>query len=139
MKHILTFSDDLFSINDSMEVESGTELARLDTGEKVVTLEIRGEVRVKYRDIVYKTPAQFPKELQDFFHKADYSSHDIPDADTLDIIDNNWAEVFLWKKGKNGTLNWTGSSDVIDLGGFDNPADIYNFLYETLLAFTQID
>lgn len=129
MKYNLSFCDDIFDINDSMEVESGTELARLEAGENVVTLEVRGDVRVRYKDEIYKTPCQFPEELMQLFHDRMAFEND-----DVEVIDNNWGEVFLWKK-EDGKLVWTGESDVVDDMTFNNAADVFSFLKDTLDTF----
>lgn len=131
-KHILTFAPDLFSVNDSMEVESGTELARLDTGDTVVTLEVRGDVDVEYKGKSYRSPAKFPPELLEIMHNG----YDSDESGTLNVIDNNWAEVFCWEKKDGGKLSWTGQSDVVDLE-FDNPSDIYSFLLDCATIFEE--
>jgi len=125
MKYNLCFCDDIFGINDSMEVESGTELARLESGEHVVTLEVRGDVRVRYKDEIYETQCQFPEELLQLFHNGQADQEH-----GVEVIDNNWLEVFLWiRKGKK--LEWTGESDVVD-AGFDTVTDVFTFLKDCL-------
>ena len=125
MKYNLSFCDDIFNINDSMEVESGTELARLESGDHVVTFEARGDVRVRYKDEIYKTPCQFPEELMQLFHNGQADQEH-----GVEVIDNNWLEVFLWiRKGQK--LEWTGESDVVD-AGFDTATDVFAFLKDCL-------
>ena len=103
---------DLSNINDSMELESGIEIARLENDKYAVTLEVRGEVRVVFDDEVYKSVSQMPDELVQLFH--DGKAYD----DERVYVDmNNWFEVFFWeKKGKK--LVWTNWSDEDDFGGF---------------------
>lgn len=100
---------DLRDINDSMELDSGREIARLEKGKYVVTLEVRGEVRVCYKDSIYTCASDMPKELLQMFHdwKPEYE-------EIVDCRMNNWFEVFLWKKGKDGELYWRGISDICD-------------------------
>lgn len=100
---------DLSNINDSMELDSGQEIARLEKGEYVVTLEVHGSVRVLYKDNIYKCASQMPEELIQMFHnwKPEYE-------DIVDCGMNNWFEMFLWEKGEDGELKWLGVSDVCD-------------------------
>lgn len=102
-------------INNSMELDSGTEIARLSletpNGTIVATLEIRGDVRVYYKDETYRCSSQMPEELVEMFHdwKDEYNS-------VVNVVNNNWPEVFLWKK-EDDKLIWTGNSDVADAEG----------------------
>ena len=102
-------------INNSMEMDSGIEIARLTLetpkGTLVATLEIRGDVRVYYKDETYKCASQMPDELIKMFH--DGTTDENKD---VSIVDNNWPEVFLWTKEGN-ELIWTGYSDVADAEG----------------------
>ena len=102
---------DLSNINDSMELESGQVIATLEMGEQLVSLEVHGDVRVIYKDEVYKTQSQFPEELMQMFH--DCSAFESP---LVEIQDNNWFEMFLYEK-KHTTWKWTGEADVVDVEG----------------------
>ena len=99
---------DINDINDSMEVESGTTFARLEKGKYVVTLEVKGDVRVLYKDEIYKTPCRFPEELAKMFH--DGTAWGNP---KIEIAYNNWGEIFISEK-KGNVIKWTGISDVVD-------------------------
>lgn len=103
-----TCVNDIADINDSMEVESGTTLARLEKGKYVVTLEVKGDVRVLYKDEIYKTQCQFPEELAKMFH--DGTAWGNP---KVEIAFNNWGEIFIFEK-KGNVIEWTGISDVVD-------------------------
>ena len=120
----------LEDINDSMELNSGQEIARLYDNELCATLEVLGDVDVLYRGREYRAAGKFPKTLTKLFHegKAD-RKHGV------EVIDNNWFEVFVWnvKKNDNGreTLEWTGISDVADAEGM-TPEEIRRMLSDTL-------
>ena len=131
MKYVITYCEDIFDINDSMEVESGTELARLQAGDNVVTLEVKGDVRVRYKGEIYKTPAQFPRELLDLFHDNEANA-----VNGVEVIDNNWGELFYWTM-KNGTLEWTGDSELVDDISFKDFTDLVLTLKESLESYLE--
>jgi len=120
----------LEDINDSMELDSGQEIARLYDEDLCATLEVRGEVDVIYRGREYRTAGKFPETLTKLFHegKAD-RKHGV------EVIDNNWFEVFVWNVKKNDndreTLEWTGIADVADAEGM-TPEEIRGMLSDTL-------
>lgn len=106
---------DMTGINNSMELDSGIEVARhtrtTPKGILVATLEIRGDVRVYYKDGTYRCASQMPEELLAMFHdwKPEYS-------ESVNVVNNNWPEVFLWTK-EDDKLVWTGESEVADAEG----------------------
>lgn len=110
-KNIITFNSyiDLSDVNSSMELDSGQEVARLEKGKYVVTLEVRGDVKVQYRDCTYRCASNMPEELIQMFHewKPEYEK-------VVNCVMNNWFELFLWEKGEDGMLHWSGISDVCD-------------------------
>lgn len=99
---------DLTDINDSMELESGQEIARYEKDGFVVTLEVHGDVRVIYDDTSYRSVHSMPEELIEMFHNGTAGTN--PDV-YIDM--NNWFEVFFWER-KDNILVWTGLSDVVD-------------------------
>lgn len=101
------YNIDLTDINDSMELDSGQEVARYDKDDFCVTIEVKGSVRVIYKDEVYKTASKMPDELLKLFHdgKAD-------DNPGVYIDMNNWFESLFWKRNEKNELEWTGFSDV---------------------------
>ncbi len=116
---------DMSRINNSMELDSGVEVARLTRGPLVATLEIRGEVKVDYDGCRYRCASQMPDELIAMFHdwKEGYEKK-------VDVDMNNWPEIFIWtRRGKK--LVWTGYSDVADAEGA-SPEEIQALLAEYL-------
>lgn len=116
---------DLTDINSSMELESGQEIARLRRGDRVVTVEVRGEVRVVYKKQTYKSVSQMPEELIQMFRngKAFNSKKVFVDM-------NNWFEVFTWTL-QDGKLVWTGNSDVVDVEN-NTPEQMRAFLTDIM-------
>lgn len=108
-----------------MEVPSGTELARLEIDNLVITLEIRGEVRVTFQGTEYKDVDDFPPTLLYKFHTGE--AYEDPN---IYIEDNNWAELFIWEK-MGRIMTWTGFSEVTDLDG-SNKEELYQSLKEML-------
>ena len=116
---------DLTNINSSMELESGQEIARLRRGDRMVTIEVRGEVRVVYKKQTYKSVSQMPEELIQMFRngKAFNSKKVFVDM-------NNWFEVFTWTL-QDGKLVWTGNSDVADVEN-NTPEQMRAFLTDVM-------
>ena len=112
---------DLTDINDSMELNSNQEIASYEKDGFVVTLEVRGAVRVVYKNNVYKDASQMPEELIRIFHDGK-----VLDNEDLYVDDNNWFETFFWERNGN-SLEWTRLSDVVDAEN-SSPEDIREFL-----------
>ena len=127
-KNVITFENyiDLSNVNNSMELDSGQEVARFEKGNYAVTLEVRGDVKGQYKDWTYKHASSMPEELIRMFHnwKPEYE-------EIVNCYMNNWFEIFLWKKGKDGMLHWLGISDVCDIENEDE-ASIRKSLEEYL-------
>lgn len=98
---------DISNINDSMELDSGQEIAYLKKGPYMVTLEVCGEVKVRYKNRTYKTASRMPEELIQQFHNGTAYENE----DFVDIIFNNWLETFIWEK-EGDEYECTGISDV---------------------------
>lgn len=109
----------LDKIYDSMQLDSNQTIAHLKIDGYDITLEVKGHVRVVYKDQVYKHASDFPNELLQLF--AEQKAGDCPD---LFVDDNNWFEVFIEKDGV------FMSSEVADFCGLDVPS-IFSYLYET--------
>ena len=105
---------DLRKINDSMELDSGTDLATLkitlgDGRAIKATLEVRGEVRVHYLGDIYTCASNMPKDLVELFHNGGWD----PDDGSVIVDDNNWFEVFV--EDGNGVID----SVLVDAEGLD--------------------
>lgn len=115
----------LTNINSSMELESGREIARLRRGDRLVTVEVRGEVRVDYKKQTYKSVSQMPKDLVEMFRNGNaFNSKKV-------FVDmNNWFEVFTWTL-QDGKPVWTGNSDVVDVEN-NTPEQMRAFLTDVM-------
>lgn len=100
---------DIADFNDSMELDSGQEVARYVEDCWAVTLEVCGHVRVYYKDDVYKAASQMPDELLQLFHEGKADA-----AHGVEVDENNWFEMFVWYRKEDGRLVWSGYSDVVD-------------------------
>lgn len=95
---------------DSMLLDSGQYVATLKYKGFEANIRVCGEVDVEYEGSDYKAACQMPEELLAKFR--DNSAYSDPD---VNIIDNNWFEVFIDKDDK-----WTGYSEVIDMDSTEN-------------------
>ena len=102
----------LRNINDSMELDSGQVIAELTTDTHLMSLEVCGDVRVHFDGDVFKCASQMPKELLKIIHDGEAF-----DNDRVNVIDNNWFELFLYEKDGKG-WKWTGISDLWDCEGY---------------------
>ena len=93
------------TINDSMQLDSGTCLAHLKIDGMEISLEVRGQVRVVWNPepdgttdggSVYTCASQFPDDLMRVFAERMNTA----DMTNIFIDDNNWFEVFIEKNGK---------------------------------------
>ena len=92
-------SIDLTKINDSMELDSGQEIAELKIhrdSDITITLVVHGNVTVIYKDKVYNHASEMPEELISLFHNEGYS----PNHDDLSINENNWFEIYIEEDGQ---------------------------------------
>lgn len=95
---------DIDDINDSMECDTGTELARLRDGNYIAVLKVVGRVEVLYKDDIYTVPGKFPKELKEAFHNGTAS-----EDQNIEIRNNNWFEIWIYKlqEGKEILTNYS--------------------------------
>ena len=94
----------LSKLKNSMLLDSGQEVIALKYKGYDISVRVCGDVRVTYKDNLYKASSQMPEELLEKFR--DSSAYEDPD---VTIIDNNWFEAFIDKDG-----TWTGWSTVVD-------------------------
>lgn len=106
---ILEFNSkfDLTNINDSMELDSGQTVAQLrikldadnpnhDDTDVLITLEVQGDVKVFYKNEMYKCASQMPDELIKIFHDG----YEDPEAIGLNVCENNWFEIYIEEDGQ---------------------------------------
>ena len=119
---------DMTKIVDSMQLDSGTEIAGMKLDNITVSLEVRGEVRVWWNENgdpfdgdCYTTPSEFPRELKDLIA----GDNRWWDCDKRVYIDNNnWFEVFTAVDD-----TYVPDADVVDVEGM-TPVEIFTMLYD---------
>lgn len=129
LKFTLNRNVDYDTLTDSMQLDSGTELAKLTVDGFVIYLEVRGSVRVVWNPDpngrpthVYKEASRFPEELMKVFKEG----LDTSAMRNLRIDDNNWFEIFVDVNGENY------SSEVVNLKNY-NPDTIFCSLWAAYL------
>ena len=121
----------LLAINDSMELDSGQEVASLEIQQKgktkvTITIEVQGCVKVDYKDNRYKCASQMPQELLDIFHNG----YEDPEAIGLNVIENNWFEIYI----EDGGL--CVDSDVVFVEGYSE-IELLSLMVDTYLEYTK--
>ena len=94
----------LTGIVDSMQIDSGTRIAKLETDKYILSLDVVGDVRVfwnpdpnkswrSHDTEEYRKPSDFPDELMQLF-----AEHRAYGLENLSIDNNNWFEATISKK-----------------------------------------
>ena len=78
-------------VTDSLHLESGTKVASGQVGKVKFLIEVHGDVRVLYKDEIYKSPDRFPEELREIIRRKEQYTH--PE---IEIGNNNWFELMMW-------------------------------------------
>ena len=97
-------------ISDSLLLSSGTEIFSAILDEKWhVFLRVCGDVRILWKDQIYKDVSQFPDELKEFIRTKNIFVDSLPEDSS--VINNNWYELFIYDNDCNCL-----KSDVCDIG-----------------------
>lgn len=94
---------DLTILPDSMCLDSGEAICSYADGSDKVEIEVRGHVTVDFNGERYRHYSDMPTELQELF-----KSGKAYDDNKVDILENNWYEVFF---------NWDEDYDVAEVEG----------------------
>ena len=121
----------LLAVNDSMELDSGQEIALLEIQQKgkykvTISIEVQGCVKVFYKDGMYKCASQMPEELLKLFHDG-YESEAEHD---LHVVENNWFEIYI----EDGGL--CVASDVVFVEGYSE-IELLSLMVDTYLEYTK--
>ena len=81
---------------DSMAYDSGELICSFGNDNDYVQIAIRGDVRVIYKDEIYKHFTNMPEELQQLFIKGNYQKIE----QIAYIAENNWPEFEYYKDGQ---------------------------------------
>lgn len=75
--------------------------AKFDNGRWTVIVRVIGDVRILWKDQIYKDASQYPDELTEFIRSGKMNDQSTWPENT-DIINNNWYEVFIYDR--NGDI-----------------------------------
>lgn len=123
---------DISDIPDSILLASNQVIASYTDKEKDVSLslEVRGEVHICYKDRDYYDASEFPKELVDIIRNGYYDEagehHSYLDSPDIYVSENNWFEMFEM----NANDNYLGRTWVVDAENYTD-ADIKSLFEET--------
>lgn len=120
--------EDMKPIKDSMQFDSDTEICSyVSPDEKfTITIEVRGEVRLTYKDETYTKPSEFPQEVKEIIKNGD-----LWNTDEVYIGNNNWFELFIWDCDGDYI-----DSGVVDIEGQD-PEYIAKYCENSLETFRR--
>ena len=80
------------NIPSSLLLDSGTEICSLKGNGYDLRIEVKGEVRVTYKGVTYRTPSEFPEELKKIIRENPF---DIEANGDVYIGNENWFEMFV--------------------------------------------
>lgn len=96
-------------ITDALLLSSGTEIFSAILDKKWhVFLRVCGDVRILWKDEIYKDVTQFPDELKEFIRTKNIFVDSIPEDSA--VLNNNWYELFIYDDENNCV-----KSDVCDI------------------------
>lgn len=113
--------EDLTNVTDSMEFDSGTEIATLSFGDSECSIMVCGEVRVTYKDEVYRQPSEFPEELKEIIRAGHVFDHE-----DVYVGNNNWFAIQF----RDGT-EWDPDDNVVDVEGLSKQ-EIFSLMWDAL-------
>ena len=77
-------------ITDSLLLDSATEVLYGRVGDTTVSVRVCGDVRIHWKDQVYKTPSGFPDDLVQAIR-----DHELCECPDVSVDMSNWYEVFV--------------------------------------------
>ncbi len=111
---------DMTSIRDSMLLDLGTVIATLQKGDVKISLEVAGDVCVRFDDEWFLRPTEFPQELKDMIATGPTENNN--EAfwwecdDRVYVGNNNWFEAFIEAPGySDGVLVDVEENTVAEL------------------------
>lgn len=113
--------EDLTNVTDSMEFDSGTEIATLSFGDSEASIMVCGEVRVTFKDELYRKPSEFPEELKEIIRAGHVFDHE-----DVYVGNNNWFAIQF----RDGT-EWDPNDDVVDVEGLSKQ-EIFSLMWDAL-------
>ena len=113
--------EDLTNVTDSMEFDSGTEIATLSFGDSEASIMVCGEVRVTFKDELYRKPSEFPEELKEIIRAGHVFDHE-----DVYVGNNNWFAIQF----RDGT-EWDPNDDVVDVEGLSKQ-EVFSLMWDAL-------
>ena len=113
--------EDLTNVTDSMEFDSGTEIATLSFGDSEASIMVCGEVRVTIKDELYRKPSEFPEELKEIIRAGHVFDHE-----DVYVGNNNWFAIQF----RDGT-EWDPNDDVVDVEGLSKQ-EVFSLMWDAL-------
>ena len=113
--------EDLTNVTDSMEFDSGTEIATLSFGDSEASIMVCGEVRVTFKDELYRKPSEFPEELKEIIRAGHVFDHE-----NVYVGNNNWFAIQF----RDGT-EWDPNDDVVDVEGLSKQ-EVFSLMWDAL-------
>lgn len=90
---------DMTNIVDSLQLDSGTEIAALYTPNGYAVIEVQGEVKILFNENGpaedgdwYRYPSEFPETLKEIIKSGSLSNDERAYVDA-----NNWFEIFFYQ------------------------------------------
>lgn len=129
---------DMERIVDSMQLDSGQTIASMRIGNIEASLEVQGDVLVKWCDDPdnpengkwYRRPSEFPEELKNLIEEWD-TDHGMWTDDPRVVIEmNNWFELFVGEDGTSPDSNLVNASNK-------TPGEIFSLLYEAIKEYSE--
>ncbi len=91
-----TITDSLLLSREQKVIE-----AKFDNGRWTVIVRVDGDVRILWKDQIYKDASQYPDELTEFIRSGKMNDQSTW-PENIDVINNNWYEVFIYDR--NGDI-----------------------------------
>lgn len=120
MKRFETYID-LKDIRNTLELDSGDDVAWLQRDGYNAVCRVCGSVRVLYNDDVYKSACQMPEELLQIIHEGR------TEESGVEVVDSNWLEVLIYDKD----WDWTGYGEVVDWEGVSED-EVFKYLNDCI-------
>ncbi len=129
--------ENMENVKDSMQFDSGTLIAEYHDNDFSAEIEVLGEVRIIFENEVYKTPSDFPQELQKIIAEGN-----LYNDERVEVGENNWFEITIIDNNKNMTVD-IGDDPVVNIEGMNAEqietlcAEMVNEIRENLKELNQ--
>lgn len=123
--------DDLENYTDSLLFDEHT-IARLETENYAVVIEVIGYIRIYFENEIYKSASRYPEELVEMI-----KSGKVYENPEVDIGNNNWFNIAVYVKNSDGIFEFD-NDDVLDIA-LDNltKEELKNYMFEFLKNYVE--